>query len=374
MSSFVRVAVSVFLVLALLATLVGCAPQAQPSPTTAPTKAAEPTKAPAATPAAQAKPTEVVIELKYHHHDPPESYQAKNGHQKWADLVAEKTNGRVKVVVYPGETLGKAANAYDMVVNGVADIGWGYLALFPGRFPVTDLIALPMLGMKSGVHGSKVAQEMYSTTPEIQKEFAQVHILFVHTVAPHLLGFTKKKVQTMEDLKGLRLRSMSGAPLKFLQGLGATPVTVPMPEIFEALQKGTIDGYATDWAGAYSFRFLDISKYVLECYPYVPVFFLAMNQKKWDSLPPDIQKTITELSGQFGAQMYGRTFDEASAVGKTEAPKKGVEVLQLSDQERKRWEQVATPIWDEWVKSVESKGVNGKALLDKIKQVVEKNK
>ena len=379
MKSLAKVGIPVFLVLVLLAAIVGCAAPAQPSPTIAPTKAAEPTKAPeatkppATTPAAEAKPAQV-IELKYNHHSPPESFEAKEGHAKWAQLVEQRTNGKVKVTVYPGETLSKAKDALDVTIAGTADISWAYIGLHLGRFPLTEVIELPMLGIQSSLHGSKVVEELYETTPEVQKEWSQVKVLFLHTLAPQIVATAKKKVQVVEDLKGQRIRAVAGNPTKFLQTLGATPVNVAIPEIYEALQRGTIDGYSGGWPAVRAFKLHEVLKYAVDYPLYIPVYFLVMNQKKWDSLPPDVQKAISDVSGQYGAQMFGKVFDDTANAGMQEAASKGMEIVKLSADELKRWQAPAAPIWDEWVSNANSKGANGKALLDKVKQLVEKNK
>lgn len=93
---------------------------------------------------------------------PPTSSAHPEGHLKWAKLVEEKTGGRVEITVYTGETLGKARDAYDMRTSGLADLAWRFVGLFPGRFPLAEVIGLPPTSIKSAAAGSKVAQEKFS--------------------------------------------------------------------------------------------------------------------------------------------------------------------------------------------------------------------
>jgi TRAP-type C4-dicarboxylate transport system substrate-binding protein len=365
---FVKMAIAVLVVTSLLLGTLGCATTEQPTPTAAPTTAAQPTDD------ATAKPTGDVIELKYHQHNPPTEWNSVNGHAVLAKKIEEATNGRVKVTVFPAETLGKATSAMDMAITGIADISWGYIGNFPGRFPVTDLLSLPMMGAVSAEHGSKVAMEMFNTTPEMQKEFSDVKVLFLHTISPHYVATTSQKVQSLEDLNGLRVRAIPGAPLKYLQALGATPVNISMPETYEALEKGTADASCADWSGYAGFKLDDLLSYVVEEPLYVNTFFLVMNQKKWDSLPPDVQEAIESVCGEAGSEFISQVWDEGNEISKEKTLAKGVEVIKLSDEERQRWTEAAPQVWDEYIKIVDSKGYDGQALVDKVKGLFEQYK
>jgi len=178
----------------------------------------------------------------------------------------------------------------------------------------------------------------------------------------------------VEDLKGQRVRSLAGPPLKLFQALGISPVTVAMPEVFEAMQKGTIDGYSADWVGTVGFKFYQVAKYAVDVPLYPQTFFMVMNKKKWDSLPPDIQKAISDVSGMVGAEMYGAGWDKCNEDAKGVATSAGMQPLPISDTEQAKITKLAAPIWDEWVKTANSKGANGQALLDKAKNLVEKYK
>ncbi len=363
----VKVPLASSMVLALLVGALGCASSTPASPTAAPAAAAAPTKAPAAQPAGQ------VIELKYHHHEPAQSITHEKAHAALAKLIEEKTSGRVKVTVYPAETLGKSTTAVDMAVNGIADIAWGTIGNFAGRFPLTEVLGLPMLGLESAPQATKVLWELYQTSPEIQKEWDSVKMILLHTNAPAFPAFGSKKVQSLEDMKGLRVRSPAGTRLKYLQAIGAQPVTVPAAETFEALQKGTIDGVTFDWTGLTQFRLHEISKYALEESIDPATFFVIMNKKRWDSLPPDIQKTLNDLIPA-AVEMYGQAWNAGAAAGRQAGLQKGMEIVKLSDQERARWQKAAEPVWQEYIKLADSKGANGKALVEKARSLVSKHK
>ncbi len=361
-----------------MALLVGACGGGQPAAPASTQKPSADSAKPAATAqtstgAQGAAPKDAIV-LKYHHHDPPTSIGHVEAHTKWAQLVSEKTGGKVKVEIYPGETLGKAKDAFDLVANGIADISWGFIGVMPGRFPLTEAIDLPMLGIETATAGSKAVQTLYETTPAIQKEYAGAKLLFLHTHGPTPVGLRSKKVERMEDLKGMKFRSPAGPPTNLMKALGASPVTIAPPEIYDSVQKGVVDGYVIDWHGVAAFRLYEVSKYTIDANMYVAPFFLIMNQKKWDSLGPENQKAIESISGMFGAEMYGKAWDKAQDVSADNSKKSGNEIYKLSPSEMDRWTQLAQPQWDQWIKDMGSKGLPGKEVFDKTRELVTKYK
>jgi TRAP-type C4-dicarboxylate transport system substrate-binding protein len=244
----------------------------------------------------------------------------------------------------------------------------------PGRFPTFEVVGVPLAGANSAAQASAAAMELFQTTPEIQKEFPGVHVLFVHSTAPQQIATVKKKVTTMADLKGLRIRTQSGFPLSFMQALGGTPVTVPAPEMFESLQKGVIDGVATDWSAILSFKLNELVKYVVD-EPKVCAspMWLIMNQKKWDSLPPDLQKIFTDEAGNIeAAKSFGSVWDVASAKAVEDAKKNGIEMVKLSPDELANWQKTSQPVVDKWVTDMKAKGVDAAPILEKYKGLLKK--
>ena len=128
--------------------------------------------------------------------------------------------------------------------------------------------------------------KLYERFPAIQREFKDVHVLQLWTSHPRFLITSKKQVKTMEDLKGMKIRVPGGPATEQMRALGAVPVLIPMPDNYQSLDKGVIDGMDTSWDATYSFRLYEVVKY----YTFAPLFFntyfsMAMNKQKWESLP-----------------------------------------------------------------------------------------
>ncbi|KKM12735.1 hypothetical protein SY88_02415 [Clostridiales bacterium PH28_bin88] len=312
-----------------------------------------------------------VVELKLHHHDPPTSAFAA-AMEQWAKLVGEKTDGRVKVTVYPAATLGPANTAYDMVVNGVADIAWSFVGLYPGRFPMTDLVGMPMMGIDSAEMGSKILWELYSSTDYLKKEYADVHVITLHTHTATPIGLNKKKVATAADMKGLKLRSPGGGPMLLLKELGASPMTMAPGEIYQAMERGVVDGYTIDWQGVNAFKLTEVSKYVVDTNLYVGPFFVVMNKKVWDGLSPEDQKAIDSISGEYAATLLAKAFDSAKPVAEKALKDKGFELYELSGEETARWMELGKSIAEKYAEEQEAKGLPAKAALAKIRELIAK--
>ncbi|MBW1802533.1 MAG: TRAP transporter substrate-binding protein DctP [Deltaproteobacteria bacterium] len=174
----------------------------------------------------------------------------------------------------------------------------------------------------------------------------------------------------MSDLKGLKLRVDGSLPSKLFKKLGATPVFLPVPGIYEAAEKGVIDGSVMMWAMVATFKTYEVFRYWTDVSLYPAAIALAMNLDKWNSLPPDVQKGIMSVSGANGSAFAGRTAWspelEKEVYARAEKIGKKFEKVNLDAGELEKWKQKAgKPIWDEWVKRMEKKGLPGREVLDK---------
>jgi TRAP-type C4-dicarboxylate transport system substrate-binding protein len=277
--------------------------------------------------------------------------------QPWVKQVEAATNGRVKINIYPSQTLSKGKDNWNAVKNGIADIGWCFHGYWPGMTSLADVISLPALPFTSAEKGSEVLWKLYKKFPSIQRQFQDNHILLLYTSNPYILITTKKQVKTLEDLKGLKIRMTGGPPTEQMKALGGVPMMIPMPGNYIALQKGVTDGMGAPWEAILGFRLYEVVKYYTEV-PFPAVYFsIAFNKNKWNSLPKDIQDAIMSVSGLKGSKFWGRNFFDTAKDGVFQ--KTGVEInfYSLTPEERAKWLKIGgKPIWNQWVKSMKNKG------------------
>jgi TRAP-type C4-dicarboxylate transport system substrate-binding protein len=277
---------------------------------------------------------------------------------QWCKEVDKRTNGRVKVTQFPGGTLTPPAQTYDGVVRGIADIGLSFASYTMGRFPLTEVIDLP-LGYKTGYVGAKLANEYYKKFKP--KEFDEVKVLFFHTSPPHTL-FTKKAINNLEDLKGLKIRS-TGTSAKVVQALGGAPVAMPMSESYDSLSRGIAEGIVCPFEPMKGFKLAEV---VSSCTLYGSAFeqaaYVVMNKEKWNGLPPDIQKIIEKINKEW-VENLGRLWDELNKEGKEVFIQRGGKIIVLSKEEDARWAKLLRPILDEYLKNMKAKGLPGEEAL-----------
>ncbi len=177
------------------------------------------------------------IKLRYSTFFPPSHPNAKIT-EEWCKEVEKRTNGKVKVAHYAGGTLTPAAQTFDAVAGGVADIGNIVLGYTMGKFPLSEVLDYP-LGIPSGSVATYMMNEYYQKFKP--KELDEVKIMYLHSVGPGNLHTRNKPVAKLEDLKGLKIRTY-GPNAKMMTLLGAAPVAMPQGEAYDAISNGVVDG------------------------------------------------------------------------------------------------------------------------------------
>lgn len=307
-----------------------------------------------------------VIELSYSIFFPPTHGQCKAG-MDWAKEIEKRTNGAVKINVYPGGTLTKADECYDGVVKGISDLGMSCFAYTRGRFPIMEAVDLPM-GYPDGTTATKTAHNFYKIMKP--KELNDVKVLYIHAHGPGILH-TKKAVRKLDDIKGLKIRS-TGLSSKVVKALGGVPVAMPQGETYEALQKGVVDGTFTPIETLKGWRQAEVVKYTTECkgIGYTTAMFVVINKDKWDSLPENIQKIFTETSEEW-VTVHGKTWDEVDIEGKNYAKSLKNEIITLSNQENVRWINAVQPIINEYIQEKKAMGLDGAKAIVELKKLID---
>jgi len=312
-----------------------------------------------------------VIELRLHHQDPPQSAMGQF-FDAWAKEIGEKTKGKVKVTVYAGGSLGGQKESYNMVTSGICDIAWGFVGMFPGQFPMTEVISLPMLDVRDAKVGSKVLWDLYQNTDFLKKEYKDVKVLVLHTHMDVPLSTKEKKIQSAEDVKGLKIRTVGGPPTEFAKQMGMSPLNMPTSDVYEALNKGVIDGYLCDWHAIHSFKMVEQTKHILDVRTYVGPFWIVMNKAKWESLPDDVKKAVEEVSGFAAIEKIAVQYGKIRAGVEKTAADRGAIIYRLPDAEYQRWQNTSKSIWEKWVKDMTAKGYPAKDVLARTQELIKK--
>ena len=294
------------------------------------------------------------IELKLQSHYPEVHYTVKTAIKPWMKTVEERSGGKVKIHFFPQRAIAKEEETYDAVKVGLLDIGTASTSRPPGKFPLNDLITLPLLFPDAKV-GSLAVWEIYKRFPAWQKEFSATKVLWEWTSAPFQIATTKKPVLKLEDLKGLKIIGWIPTLLEIIRALGANPMQVPPLDTYLALERGMADGVCTPYAPMRSLKLSDATKHHTSAGILVMPFYAAMNQSKFNSLPPDIQKIIETTGGDM-ARICGEALNRGQAEDVKWMKSKGLKFYDLPAEEKKRWVKAIMPIREKWLNKMESKG------------------
>lgn len=300
-------------------------------------------------------------------------------HQKnllpWCDKINKESNGRLKCQIYPSMQLGGIpAQLLDQARDGVADIIWTVPTYQAGRFTKSEVFELPFL-MKSSEKGSQALWDY------IQKnsldEFKGVKLIFAHLNDGSQMHFGKKSVKTLEDFKGLKVRAPTRIGSKTLAALGAIPVQMPAPGVPEAISKGVVDGASLPWDVLTSLKLQEICKTHTEVAPHQAkqasaIFVFAMNQAKYDSLPADLKKVIDQNSGRETSKWVGKIWDSSVLPARQIAIDRHNTINVLTNAEYARWVKATESVNEGWIKEVNAKGGNGRALLNEARSLLKK--
>jgi len=176
----------------------------------------------------------------------------------------------------------------------------------------------------------------------------------------------------MEDLKGMKIAG-SAPEVPLMKALGAVPVVMPLPAFYESMDKGVADGVSIPYGALGGWKLYEVTKYHTNVHFGTGPSWTAMNIDTWNSLPPDIQQIVTEVSNKIPVMFTAAVTGEANrTINKIK--ELGQEIIELSPQERARWVATAEPIWNKWAADMEAKGLPGRAVLAEAIRIAEEYK
>lgn len=267
----------------------------------------------------------------------------------WSKKVAKESGGTLKIRIYTGGTLVTMRNALDRVANGVADFAFCVLGPFSSQFPQTLVSTLPF-EVESAHEGGLALQRLYKKGI-ISDEWRRVKPIAFGTFA-NLSYHTVPRIDTLKDLKGLKLSVQGRIAAETLQALGGTPVTLPITAVYEALQRGTIDGAAIGWPATVAFKLTDIVHHHLRASLGGAGVAMIMNMKTYEKLTGKAKQAIDANIGTSYTNLFDRVIDDTEH-GNIKATEhmKGQEIHKLAPAEAARWKKRIEPVIANWVKS-----------------------
>lgn len=314
--------------------------------------------------------------LTVHHFLSPKSPAHAKFLMPWAKSIEKASKGKIKVEIFPSMSMGGKPNElYKQVRNGSADIVWTVAGYTPGVFPRAEVYELPTVHRGSAVATNIAIRENFHL---IKDDFKKVKPLMIHVHAGNALHMVSKKVTSVADLKGMKLRTPSRVGAWLIEELGAEPVGMPLPAFPQALSKKAIDGGFIPFEVFPPFKFHQLTKYSVEgkngARFGTSVFMLLMNNDKFNSLSKELQGLIEKSFNMHAAIKVGETWMNVEKPGmKMQKKSKGSKVITLSKKSMDEFNKVGQKVVKRWIKEVNKKGINGNELVNMARASIMKN-
>ena len=281
--------------------------------------------------------------------------------------LEEITGGAVKMEYHTGGSLGKPNETYARTLRGVNDIGHFAPGYTPGVFPMFEMFELP-IHFPSAETLTGVVLDMQAKG-YFDKDFSKVKLLSMYSNGPWQLYLAKKKVNTIEDFKGLKLNCSSEGWVNVTELLGGTPVSIFVAEHYSALQKGIMDGLWQLWDATLVFKMNEVCKYVNETFFGTFMHVSAMNMDTWNKLP-DVAQDYLEKNFRTFSLEQARQISRIQLSEKKFLSTPGNEIYKFSPEEMDRVSQRLSPIVDKWIADREKKNLPAQKAIDDLNQLL----
>jgi TRAP-type C4-dicarboxylate transport system substrate-binding protein len=178
-------------------------------------------------------------------------------------------------------------------------------------------------------------------------------------------------VRSLEDLKGLKLRAPSAIGAAALEAWGVNPVTLPVTELYNALQTGVVDGVMISADGVASFRLHEVAKFATTNLPAsYTTFYLVANRDSWESIPAETRSAVEPLFGKQLSERAATAYQPAAVRALELMSEPGIEIVELSPEEKQKLDSGVQPVIEDYVVQLEAQGIDGQAILSAIKNWV----
>ncbi len=315
------------------------------------------------------------IKLILHHLHSPKAPTHTKFLVPWAKKVEKMSNGRIVIEVFPSMTLGgKPSELYKQARDGTADIVWTVSGYTPGVFPRTEVYELPTVHTGDSLATTISIRENMDL---IKDDYTDIKPLMIHVHAGNVIHTVDKKITSVKDLKGLKLRTPSRTGGWLISELGAEAAGMPLPALPQALSKHAVDGALIPFEVFPPFKFHQLTNYsTLEDGAKrfgTSVFLVLMNKDKFNSLPKDLQDIIEKSMDMDMVKKVGQLWMDVEKPGIKMQKKSGGEINELSKQATKEFDALGEKVVLRWIDEVSSKGIDGQKLVDEARKAIKRN-
>jgi TRAP-type C4-dicarboxylate transport system substrate-binding protein len=268
----------------------------------------------------------------------------------WAEAINQDGKGVIQLDVRDGTAIASVANYYDRVTTGVVQISWGLLSTVAGKFPRADVATLPFMA-KSAADGSQALWRLYKAGV-LGDEFADLHPLMIIALTPSGIHMSHP-LKSLDSLGGAKLVVASKVNADAITLLGGAPLSIPLSDMYEAIQRGTADGAAVAWTSFDPFKLAEVTSYHVDTRLGTSTAMMFMTKAVWDALSPDAHKALDKHSGEAQSRAFGAWWDGERKTGKDTTIARGDKrtIVELTAEQTAAWQKKLEPLNDAWAKN-----------------------
>ncbi|HEY3918970.1 MAG TPA: TRAP transporter substrate-binding protein [Stellaceae bacterium] len=268
----------------------------------------------------------------------------------WAEAINADGKGAVQLDIRDGTAIANVANYYDRVTTGVVQISWGLLSTVAGRFPRAEVASLPFMA-KTAADGS---QALWRLDKEgmLGDEFADLHPLMLIALTPSGIHMSHP-LKSLDTLGGAKLVVASKVNADAITLLGGAPLSIPLSDMYEAIQRGTADGAAVAWTSFDPFHLAEVTNYHVDTRLGTSTAMMFMTKATWDSLSPAAQQALDKHAGEAESRAFGAWWDGERKAGKDNTIARGDKrtIVELTPEQTAAWQKKLEPLIDNWAKN-----------------------
>jgi TRAP-type C4-dicarboxylate transport system substrate-binding protein len=287
------------------------------------------------------------VQLKFGSTAPPLSLLNSQVWAPWIKDVEEDAGGTLAIQLFTGNQFGTVYNIYDRTLNRVADISFGLFGPLTDQFPRTMVVSQPF--ERQTGRDASLALTRLVQSGVIAEEYKSIKPLALFIMSGSVIH-SKKPIKNLADLRGVKLAMEARANAQIIERLGGTPVTMVPPEMYQALQRGVVEGNAIGWMAVGSFKFDEVTSFHLNEVMSTSPAFVFMNKDSFAALPDKARVAIEKHSGEAFAlrvtTVAGKM--EADQIARVAAMPSHA-MNRLDDAERALWKERTQPLTQEWI-------------------------
>ena len=290
--------------------------------------------------------------------------------EKWAKTVNERTDGQVEVELVSLPELGfGGVELIRLIKTGVVDLAEIYGGYVAGELPLLEILEMPGI-FPDAETAKKAILAWKPTEAKVLLQNAGA-VLLAMAAYPDQAIFSKKSIQTLDDMRGLKTRVHSVALSQLVAGLGGEPLTIAFAEVYTAMERGTVDAAFTGTKPGFDQRWYEVTKYLVGPISMRPHVSFAINRKTWKRLPKDIQAIMQEEALNIIEKGALAAVEDWNKAGIDNNVEKGMELQPFSDEMRTAIkETLQKKVIPDWLKRTKGQKVDGKTSEQLFNEII----